>query len=222
MPDNFDDKGQQKYKLNNEVEKITKAYSLSNQVIDNWQNSIAPEFLQINSDNAKLIKLNLDVHGRDLYTFTQTYPDMFTYTNFGPFYDQDELVNWFKGFHEIWHHYCLRDKTTNSLLAIISLIVIALDSGIAELSLLMVPPQLYEGTLLEELITLVLKELFCTLGYRRCQFRCNADDYKSFHYLDKFAVFEGILRNNFIISAQSYDSALFAITVEDFNATLCH
>lgn len=215
--DNFDESGTQKYKLNPDREKATEAYSLSNQVVLNWQNSILPDFLQLTGPMGNLLKLDLEAHSHELFTFSELHHEMFSYTNFGPFRDEEELVGWFKRFHEIWHHYCLFDNETGALLALLSLIVIGPDSGIVEISFLMVPSELYENEGLQEIINLILKELFGKLGYRRCQFQCNADNYKLFHCFNKIATFEGILRSNFIIKGQSCDSALFCITTEDFN-----
>lgn len=219
-PNNFDEFGRQKYKLNPDREKITEVHSLSNQVVLNWQNSTLPGSLQFNGSMSNLLKLDLEIHAHELFIFTELHHTMFTYTNFGPFRDEEELVSWFRRFHEIWHHYCLFDSESGTLLAVISLIVISPDSGIIELSFLMVPDELYEDERLQKIINLLLQELFGKLGYRRCQFQCNADNYKLFHYFNKIAAFEGILRGNFIIKGQSCDSALFCITIEDFSENM--
>lgn len=211
-PSNFDENGQQKYKLNPYFRAISSYPSLSYKKLEAWKEVERPAFEALSSENFYIEKLDLNKHLDAILTLAESDNEMFRFKNYSNFRKNEDLTEWFPRFHEIWTHYCVFYKLDNQLKSMVSLIYISGDSGIIELFLLMVPGGQYQ--FFAEVFTVLKNHLFNELGYRRLQMQVVVEDDSSIRLIESLGfTCDGVLRKYAVLNGYSHDVVLFSVTV---------
>lgn len=93
-----------------------------------------------------------------------------------------------------------------------SLMDINTEHGTAEIGHILWGPRIARGRVTTEAFFLFADYIF-GLGYRRWQWRCNANNAPSRRAADRFGfTFEGIFRNHMVVKGESRDTAWYSIT----------
>ena len=84
--------------------------------------------------------------------------------------------------------------------------------GVVELGNLVFAPSLQRTTAATEAIFLMTSHVFDYLKYRRCEWKCNAENLPSRRAAERFGfAFEGIFRQHMIVKGRSRDTAWFSM-----------
>ena len=84
--------------------------------------------------------------------------------------------------------------------------------GVVELGNLVFAPSLQRTTAATEAIFLMAGHVFDHLQYRRCEWKCNAENLPSRRAAERFGfTFEGIFRQHMIVKGRSRDTAWFSM-----------
>ena len=93
------------------------------------------------------------------------------------------------------------------------------DHGSAELGSIAYAPVMQRSPAGTEAMLLMMRHLFDDLRYRRCEWKCNAANDRSFRAAERLGfTFEGIHRHDMISKGKNRDTAWFSITDEEWPA----
>lgn len=182
-----------------------------------WQTPEAPKPLIWTGQHARICPLDAHQHASALYGAFKPHSELWTYMPYGPFNDLTAYQQWMENLTHGNEHqfYCI------TTLALQPKGVFALSNcqpqrGSVELAHVMFGPSLQRTPLATEAVYLVLKYLF-SLGYRRCEWKCNALNLASKKAALRFGFsYEGLFRNAMVVKGHNRDTAWFAMTSEDW------
>jgi len=118
-----------------------------------------------------------------------------------------------------WMSFAIRDQTLNEAVGTLSLMRLRPEHGSAEVGCVVYGKQLQKSRGGTEAIYLLAKLLFCDLNYRRFEWKCNVLNDASKAAAKRFGFqFEGIFRNDMIVSGRSRDTAWYSMTDTDWTS----
>ncbi|WNO09432.1 GNAT family protein [Teredinibacter sp. KSP-S5-2] len=206
---------------------ITTPYELNEQgqpiglPLPGFTSAQTPESKDLLGQHGQLTPLIASRHAAALFHASQEDSDgrLWTYLPFGPFADQNEFTHWLEGKveQEGVIFFCI-SSPTHTPLGFFSFSRIQPEAASIELANVYFSPQLKHSTLATEAVYLMLNYAF-ELGYRRCEWKCNALNQASIQAALRFGfTFEGTFRNAAVVKGRSRDTAWFSICVEEWPA----
>ncbi len=139
---------------------------------------------------------------------------LWRYLPMGPFATQEEyhafLLDWQAKQDVI--AFTVRDASTRRCLGNISLMSIRAEHGVAELGNIWYAPSAQRTKANTEACYLLLRYCFEKLGYRRMEWKCNAQNEPSQRAAKRLGFsFEGIFRQHMIVKGENRDTAWFSM-----------
>ncbi len=186
--------------------------------VNNWQAAGFPAATELCTDNVKLRLANGAQHAKALYEeFAHSGDRLWTYMPYGPFPSADDYFQWMQTIsqREDARFYCICDSN-GEYKGIFALDAIKQRKGSIELAHVMFSSRLQQSRLASEAVFLVLKYVF-SLGYRRCEWKCNALNTPSKRAALRFGFsYEGLFRNHMVVKQRNRDTSWFAMTHQDW------
>lgn len=141
-----------------------------------------------------------------------------TYMGYGPFADQAAFSAWLEGGRDKadpqFFTICAPDSAPLGLAAFLR---IDPASGVIEIGHLMFGPALSRRPAATEAIALMLRRVFDELGYRRCEWKCDALNTASRRAAARFGfVYEGTFRQALVYKGRNRDTAWHALLDGDW------
>lgn len=137
----------------------------------------------------------------------------------GPFDDAEALAAalTFAGNALGWRTHLIRDKGSQRVLGMASYMRLRPEHGSAEVGCIVYSPALQRTPAATEAMYLMARHLFDDLGYRRYEWKCDAENAASRRAAARLGfVFEGVFRNDMVMKGRNRDTAWFSITDEDW------
>ena len=181
----------------------------------NWKPARMPERRVLEGQSARLEPLDPARHAADLFVAAQgpgADPHLWDYLSVGPFADRT-------GFDQYLH---AAAKTDDPLVfAIIAdgkprgvagYMRITPAHGVIEIGGIWFGVGLQRSPAATEAIFLMARHAFDDLGYRRLEWKCNAENARSRRAAERFGFsFEGIFRQHMVVKDRNRDSAWYAM-----------
>ncbi|PYD91034.1 N-acetyltransferase [Pseudomonas syringae pv. pisi] len=188
---------------------------MSDTLLD-WQAAALPTAHTLTGRFIRLEKLDAARHADDLWAALEgpnADPKLWDYLPYGPFSDRGAFGAWLVGHQaatDPWF-YTVVDQQTNKAEGVISLMSIVAAHGrieIGHVTFGAAMQRTHKGT---EAIYLLAREIFA-LGYRRLEWKCNANNARSKRAAERFGFsYEGTFRQHMVVKGQSRDTEWYSI-----------
>lgn len=144
--------------------------------------------------------------------------ELWTYIPFGPFETAEQLAGAFVLMHEKMgcRAYVFRSPQ-GEMLGTASYMRIRPEHGSAEVGCVIFSNQLKRTPAATEAMYLMARALFVELGYRRYEWKCDADNEASRRAAQRFGfTFEGIFRQDMVVGGRSRDTCWFSMLDDEW------
>jgi RimJ/RimL family protein N-acetyltransferase len=172
-----------------------------------------PKSVVLEGRFGRVEKLDPWRHHTDLWAALATHDQIWTYLAYGPFADATAFERWLMARAAISDpfSYAVID-TTGRALGIITLMSVRTDMRVIEVGNIVLSPALQRTPLATEAQYLIARYVFETLGYRRYEWKCNAENAASRRAAERFGFnFEGLFRQHMIVKGRNRDTAWYAM-----------
>jgi RimJ/RimL family protein N-acetyltransferase len=172
-----------------------------------------PESVVLEGRFGRVEKLDPWRHHADLWAALATHDQIWTYLPYGPFADATAFERWLMARAAITDpfSYAVID-TAGRALGIITLMSVRTDMRVIEVGNIVLSPALQRTPLATEAQYLIARYAFETLGYRRYEWKCNAENAASRRAAERFGFnFEGLFRQHMIVKGRNRDTAWYAM-----------
>ncbi len=154
------------------------------------------------------------VHASDLYSVSRNDPDIWTYMPYGPFDTEGEMRGWLEACAASPDplFFAIVDADSGRAVGMLSYLRITPEHGVIEIGHIWFSSRLRRTPAATEAIFLVQRFSFDDLGYRRLEWKCNAQNAASRRAAERFGfAYEGTFLQHMIIKGRNRDSAWFSI-----------
>ncbi|MCH5509888.1 GNAT family N-acetyltransferase [Pseudomonas syringae] len=188
---------------------------MSDTLLD-WQAAALPTAHTLTGRFIRLEKLDAARHADDLWAALEgpnADPKLWDYLPYGPFSDRGAFGAWLVGHQaatDPWF-YTVVDQQTDKAEGVISLMSIVAAHGRIEIGHVTFGAAMQRTPKGTEAIYLLAREIFA-LGYRRLEWKCNANNARSKRAAERFGFsYEGTFRQHMVVKGQSRDTAWYSI-----------
>ncbi|POR64808.1 GNAT family N-acetyltransferase [Pseudomonas syringae] len=188
---------------------------MSDTLLD-WQAAALPSAHTLTGRFIRLEKLDAARHADDLWAALEgpnADPKLWDYLPYGPFSDRGAFGAWLVGHQaatDPWF-YTVVDQQTNKAEGVISLMSIVATHGRIEIGHVTFGAAMQRTPKGTEAIYLLAREIFA-LGYRRLEWKCNANNARSKRAAERFGFsYEGTFRQHMVVKGQSRDTEWYSI-----------
>ena len=139
---------------------------------------------------------------------------LWRYMTVGPFADAVSMSMWLHGRTAIpdMISYTVRDAVRAAVIGAISLMSVRPEHGVAELGAIWFSPTSQRTKANTEANFLLLQYCFENLGYRRMEWKCNAENARSRAAAERLGyTFEGIFRQHLVVKRANRDTAWYSM-----------
>lgn len=185
--------------------------------VPKWTPRDVPPRASMTGRLCRLDPIDSTAHSRDLFEAHALDVDgrNWTYLPYGPFTTPDEMDVWTR-----WAarqddpiFYAVIDPVTGKANGWASYVHIEPRFGVIEIGHLAYSPLLQRTSAATEAMYLMMRQAFDGLGYRRCQWKCNALNTASRAAAERMGFhYEGTFRQHTIQKGRNRDTAWFSIT----------
>jgi RimJ/RimL family protein N-acetyltransferase len=161
-------------------------------------------------------RLNLVEHSSQLFAAFHRAPndDDWDYLPYGPFESQPAFDAWLTDVaiktDPLFH--AIIDLKTNTTTGLASLMRIDPANGVIEVGHIHFSPMLKHTTAATEALTLLMRRVFDELGYRRLEWKCNAQNQKSRNAAVRLGfTYEGTFRQAAVVKGRNRDTAWYSM-----------
>ncbi|VXB38899.1 Protein N-acetyltransferase, RimJ/RimL family [Pseudomonas sp. 8BK] len=187
------------------------------QPLHNWQPVPTPAHKPLDGQYVRLEPLDPARHGDDLWQALQgpdSDPLLWEYLPYGPFSERTAFDTWLSG------HAASRDPLFFSVIdlrqqravGLLSYLRIAAKDGCIEIGHIAFGRAMQRSPASTEAVYLLAKLALGTLGYRRLEWKCNAENARSMRAAKRLGFsYEGLFRQHMVVKGRNRDTAWFAI-----------
>ncbi|MET0263468.1 MAG: GNAT family protein [Rariglobus sp.] len=192
--------------------------------LDAWTPRPRPARARLSGRFCRLEPLHPATHADDLFAATAADPagGIWTYLPYGPFADAAAYRTWieegYQGDDPLF--FAIVDHASGKARGVAAFLRIDSAQGVIEIGHLVFSPALQRTTAASEAIYLLLKQAFA-LGYRRCEWKCNALNAPSRAAALRFGFkFEGVFRQAAVVKGCNRDTAWYSMIDKEWPAIL--
>jgi RimJ/RimL family protein N-acetyltransferase len=194
------------------------------QPLHDWQPVPTPAHKPLDGQYVRLEPLDPARHGDDLWQALQgpdSDPALWDYLPYGPFSERAAFDAWLSG------HAASRDPLFFSVIdlsqqravGLLSYLRIAPKDGCIEIGHIAFGRAMQRSPASTEAVYLLAKLALGTLGYRRLEWKCNADNARSISAAKRLGFsYEGLFRQHMVVKGRNRDTAWFAILDREWPA----
>ncbi|MCH8200710.1 MAG: GNAT family N-acetyltransferase [Chloroflexi bacterium] len=189
--------------------------------VDGWTPREPPPRTPMVGRFCRLEPLDSTTHADDLYEAhsLDTEGRNWTYLPYGPFASTDEVADWIKSVEagSDPQFFAIVDLATTRAAGWTSFHRIDPPMGCIEIGHVACSPVIQRTPASTEATYLMLRRVFDELGYRRCEWKCNAYNAPSWDAAERLGFrYEGIFRQNWVQRGRNRDNAWFAIIYDEW------
>lgn len=154
-----------------------------------------------------------ELHGR----YSDDGEEIWTYMPYGPFVSAEDYRQWITEKTQSQDQFYCICNSNGSALGVFALAGISPAKGSVELAHVLFSKAMRQQAVATEAVYLMLNAVF-ELGYRRCEWKCNALNLASRRAAQRFGFsFEGVFRQAMVIKGHNRDTAWFGMTDGDWH-----
>ena len=169
----------------------------------------------------RLVPLSAESHTADLWDGVQGHDEVWDYLADGPYAAEAELAAAIeqKAAGTVAVFLAIVPKSSGRAEGYASYMRIDPANGVLEVGNILMAPTLQKKTAATEAMYLMARHVFEDLGYRRYEWKCNADNAPSRRAALRYGfTFEGIFRQHMIVKGQNRDTAWFSMLDSEWPA----
>ena len=143
---------------------------------------------------------------------------LWAYMAYGPFARAEDYATWAESVADApdQHPYAICDGQGRPA-GVAAYLRAAPAHGSIEIGHIVLAPRLQRSTAATEALVLMLAQVLDTLGYRRCEWKCDALNAASRRAALRLGfAFEGIFRQHMVVKGRNRDTAWYAMTDDDW------
>lgn len=187
----------------------------------NWKPAPQPRPVTLRGRYVTLEPLDAELHAAALWNAVHGHDELWRWLADGPYGSQAELS------------LALSEKQASSVAVFLAIVPAAAGAaagyasfmrmdpanGVVEVGNILLAPALQRTTAATEAMYLMARHVFDDLGYRRYEWKCNADNLPSRRAAERLGfTFEGIFRQHMVIKGCNRDTAWFSMLDREWPA----
>jgi RimJ/RimL family protein N-acetyltransferase len=182
-----------------------------------WTRAKLPRRETLSGATVRLEPLDVDKHARPLFTASHSEDaeePIFRYLPYGPFAGFDDFAAWLDKCTASKDplFFAIVDGESGTPQGMASFMRIAPEHGVIEIGHIWFSPALRRTRMATEAIYLMARHAFDDLGYRRLEWKCDAENDRSRRAAERFGfTFEGVFRQHLVVKGRNRDTAWFSI-----------
>jgi RimJ/RimL family protein N-acetyltransferase len=179
-----------------------------------WKPLPAPRPILLRGQTVILEPLDAARHTADLWNAVQGHDVLWRWLGDGPFANEDALRHALetKQADPAFVFFAILPLATGKAAGFASYLRIDARNGVVEVGNILFAPALQRTREATEAIYLMARHAFEDLGYRRYEWKCNAENAPSRRAAQRFGfTFEGIFRQHMVVKGANRDTAWFAM-----------
>jgi RimJ/RimL family protein N-acetyltransferase len=189
--------------------------------LSNWQSCALPSPQLSAGRYVTLVPLNAEKHTAGLWKAVQGHDEVWTYLADGPYASETNLRLALeqKQSGPAAEFLAIVPKSSGKAEGYASYMRMDPANGVIEVGNIMLAPSLQRTTAATEAMYLMARHIFEDLGYRRYEWKCNAQNEPSRRAALRYGfTFEGIFRQHMIVKGQNRDTAWFSMLDSEWPA----
>jgi RimJ/RimL family protein N-acetyltransferase len=186
-----------------------------------WKPVLLPSPETLRGRTVSLEPLNAASHAADLWRAVQGHDEVWTYLADGPYADEAGLQSALaqKEGCAAALFFAVMPRTSGRVEGYASYMRMDPANGVLEVGNILLAPSLQRTVAATEAMYLMARHVFEDLGYRRYEWKCNADNAPSRRAALRYGfTFEGIFRQHMVIKGQNRDTAWFSMLDSEWPA----
>jgi RimJ/RimL family protein N-acetyltransferase len=185
----------------------------TNDILD-WKPVLLPRREPIYGRHVMLEPLDAELHAADLWDGIQGHDEVWAYLADGPYVSEADLAAALKekqvGSSAVF--FALLTKSNGCAEGYASFMRMDSANGVIEVGNILMAPSLQRTIAGTEAMYLMARHIFEDLGYRRYEWKCNANNAPSRRAALRYGfTFEGVFRQHMVVKGQNRDTAWFAM-----------
>ncbi len=186
-----------------------------------WKSVPAPAPITLRGRTVTLEPLNAERHAADLWQAVKGHDELWTWMGDGPYGSEAELRQGIEQKQAATAAVFLAivPEQTGKAAGYASYMRAEPSHGVVEVGNILLAPALQRTTAATEAMYVMARHIFEDLGYRRYEWKCNAENAPSRRAALRLGfTFEGIFRQHLVVKGQSRDTAWFAMLDSEWPA----
>lgn len=187
----------------------------------NWKPVSLPSRTTLRGRMVTVEPLDAAKHGASLWQAVQAHDELWDYLSDGPYATEAEFIAALnrKQKAEDQIFYAIVPEAMGQAAGYASYLRMEPTHGVIEVGNILMSPALQRTTAATEAMYLMAKYVFDDLGYRRYEWKCNAENAPSRRAAQRLGfTFEGIFRQHMVIKDRNRDTAWFAMLDSEWPA----
>ena len=189
--------------------------------LSHWKPADLPCPERLEGTFVQLERLRAERHAADLWRHIGGHDEVWDYLADGPYVDETELrravENKEIGTAAVF--LAIVPKSTGKAQGYASYMRMDPGNGVIEVGNILMAPSLQKTTAATEAMYLMARHAFEDLGYRRYEWKCNANNAPSRRAAQRYGfTFEGIFRQHMIVKSRNRDTAWFSMLDREWPA----
>jgi RimJ/RimL family protein N-acetyltransferase len=191
---------------------------LSDAKLSSWTPRPPPGAAPMEGGLVRIVAFSAEAHWRDMWEAfgSGKGPDVWTYMPIGPFPDEASFksgMRWIECRSPAWVPFAILDRASGKAFGTASYMNIDAANGSAEVGCIAYGEVLKRRPAATEAMLLMARRIFDELGYRRYEWKCDADNAPSRRAAERLGFsYEGIFRQHMVVKGRNRDTAWFSIT----------
>lgn len=182
--------------------------------LSNWQPCAVPSAKVLQGRYVTLIPLSAERHTAELWRGVLGHDEVWDYLADGPFDSEAQMRQSFQqketGTAAVF--LAIIPRSSGKAEGYASYMRMDLANGVVEVGNILMTPALQRTTAATEAMYLMARHIFQDLGYRRYEWKCNANNAPSRRAALRYGfTFEGIFRQHMIVKGRNRDTAWFSM-----------
>ena len=192
-----------------------------NEKLSQWRTAPLPTPQTLDGQYVTLLGLNAEKHTIDLWNAVRGHDEVWDYLADGPYKSEAELKRALgekqTGMSAVF--FALIPRSTGRTAGYASYMRMDPANGAIEVGNILMAPALQRTTAATEAMYLMARHVFEDLGYRRYEWKCNANNAPSRRAALRYGfTFEGIFRQHMIVKGHNRDTAWFSMLDSEWPA----
>jgi RimJ/RimL family protein N-acetyltransferase len=189
--------------------------------LSQWKGASAPVDVTLAGRWVTLEPLSAERHTHDLWNAVRGQDQVWAYLGDGPYEEESDLAAALhaKEIGSAARFFAILPKTTGKAAGYASFMRIDAPNGVIEVGNVLFSPQLQRTPAATEAMYLMMRHAFDDLGYRRYEWKCNAQNLPSRKAADRLGFsFEGVFRQHMVVKGKNRDTAWYSLLDSEWPA----
>ena len=189
--------------------------------LSGWKAASVPRPVPLNGRTVMLEPLVAELHTAALWSAVQAHDEVWAYLADGPYASEADLAAALqeKQASSSAVFFAIVPNATGQMAGYASYMRMDPANGVIEVGNILLAPSLQRTVAATEAMYLMARHIFEDLGYRRYEWKCNANNQSSRRAALRLGFsFEGIFRQHMVVKSQNRDTAWFSMLNSEWPA----